>query len=164
LTGVPEAAETIEAAASIKPLVAYSGGMMASAAYWLSVSADAIIVAPSADIGSIGVYTAMLDTSRQLENEGIKVELFKQGKFKAMGLPGLPLTDEQREHIQKGVDDAANWFKGYVWQSRAAIPAEAMEGQTYMGRDDVAVGLADEVGTLARAIEYARNEATRRRE
>lgn len=164
VTGTPEAAETIERAAQEKPVVAFTGGMMASAAYWLSAPADAIFAAPSADIGSIGVYAALLDVSRKLENEGVSVELFKQGKFKAMGFPGVPLTDEQREHIQKGVDDVAGWFKGFVSQNRLSVPADAMEGQTFMGREAVAIGLADQIGTLADAIEYAKSEAAARRE
>jgi len=165
VTGTPEAAEAIERAAQEKPVVAFTGGMMASAAYWLSAPADAIFTAASADVGSIGVYAALLDVTRKLENEGIKVELFKQGKFKAMGLPGIPLTEEQREHIQEGVDYVADWFKGFVRANRGtAIPSDAMEGQTFMGRDAVAVGLADQVGTLADAIEYARTEAAARRE
>jgi len=164
VTGTPEAAETIERAAQEKPVVAFTGGMMASAAYWLSAPCDAIFAAPSADIGSIGVYAALLDVSRKLDNEGVRVELFKQGKFKAMGFPGVPLTEEQREHIQKGVDDVADWFKGFVTANRPAVPTEAMEGQTYMGRDAVAIGLADQIGTLADAIDYARTEAAARRE
>ena len=163
VTGVPEAAITIEEAAAVKPVIAYTGGMMASAAYWISASADAIIAAPSADVGSIGVYTAFLDRSRQFEKEGIDVELFKQGRFKAMGMPGIPLTEEQRELIQEGVDEIADWFKGFVRQSRPGVSADAMEGQTFLGKNAVSVGLIDALGSLDDAIEYAEEEVARRR-
>jgi len=163
VTGVPEAAEAIERAATEKPVIAYTGGMMASAAYWISASADAIVAAPSADVGSIGVYTAFLDRTRQFEQEGIDVELFKHGKFKAMGMPGVALTDEQRALIQEGVDEIAGWFKGFVQQSRPGVSTDAMEGQTFLGKNAVAVGLVDALGSLGDAIEYAKEEVARRR-
>lgn len=162
VTGVPEAAQAIETAVAQKPIVAYTGGMMASAAYWISASADAIFAAPSADVGSIGVYAALLDTSRMLENEGIKVEMFKQGKFKAMGFPGIPLTEEQRAYIQDGVDDIANWFRGFVSANRRSVEADAMEGQTFMGQSAVDAGLVDRIGSLDDAIAFAEEEAAAR--
>ena len=33
----------------------------------------------------------------------MKLELFKSGALKAMGMPGNPLSDEEREHLQAGV-------------------------------------------------------------
>jgi signal peptide peptidase SppA len=163
VTGVPEAAEIVERAATEKPVIAYASGMMASAAYWISAGADAIFASPSADVGSIGVYTVYTDVSRMYEDAGIDVELFKQGKFKAAGVPGIPLTDEQKELIQDGVNNIAEWFKGYVAESRPGVALEAMEGQTYLGKDALEVGLIDGTSTLDEAIEYARNEAESRR-
>lgn len=162
VTGVPEAAELIEIAATYKPVVAYTGGMMASAAYWIASAADAIFASKSADVGSIGVYCAYLDVTRKLESEGVDVKLFKQGKFKAMGMPGIPLTEEQETLIQEGVDEIADWFKGYVTSSRPSVSAGAMEGQTYLGKNAVAVGLVDHIGTLDDAIAYAKQEAAQR--
>jgi ClpP class serine protease len=83
---------------------------MASAAYWIGVTADAIFAEPSAEIGSIGVYSAFLDESRAFEMEGLKTELFKTGKYKGMGMPGLPLTEDQRALIQAEVDRVNKQF------------------------------------------------------
>lgn len=161
VTGTPEAAAAVEALTAQKPVVAFTGGLMASGAYWLSVPADAIFAAPSAHIGSIGVYAAFLDESRAYENEGMHVELFKRGKYKAMGLPGLPLTDEQKVLIQERVDKIYEWFTGVVSSNRQVQP-EAMEGQTYMGKAAMDVGLIDGIGTIADAVQHAKEQAEER--
>ena len=158
VTGTPEASQAVAELSRVKPVVAYTGGMMASAAYWLSVPADAIFAEPSASVGSIGVYAALLDVTRNFEMNGYKTELFKAGKYKAAGVPGVPLTDEQREQIQDEVDEIAGWFKSTVTANRGDVEAETMEGQTFLGRDAVGVGLVDQIGTLADATAYARSQ------
>lgn len=163
VAGVPEAAEIVEQAATMKPLVAHTSGMMASAGYWLSAAADAIFATPSASVGSIGVYAVFNDVTRMYEREGIDVNLFKHGELKAAGVPGVPLTDAQKDMIQEGVDDVAAWFKGFVTASRPGVRAEAMEGQSYLGKNALGVGLIDGTGTLDEAIEYARTEAREKR-
>jgi len=155
VTGVPEAAEVISDLATIKPVVAYTDMMMASAAFWLSAGASEIIASQSAMVGSIGVYMAFLDVSRQLEKEGKKLELFKTGKFKAIGFPGTSLTDEQREHLQAEVDMVFTWFKAAVLKNRV-VPNEAMEGQTFMAEDAKRNGLIDGIGTVEDAMQELR--------
>ena len=158
VAGVPETSKAVAMFAQQKPIVAYCGGTMASAAYWLGCGADAIYAAESADIGSIGVYSAFLDQSRAYEMEGFKVELFKTGKFKGMGMPGLPLTDDQRALIQDDVDEIFDWFKGAVRSNRGSVSDDAMQGQTFFGAEARQRGLIDTIGTLNDAIEYASNQ------
>jgi len=152
VTGIPELAKKIAAAATVKPVVAFTDTMMASAAYWLSAGASAIVASESANVGSIGVYMAFLDTSRAYEMAGVKTELIKAGKFKAAGIDGMSLTDEQRERMQAGVDQIANWFNGFVAQHRTAMPESAREGQTFFGIDAVAIDMVDRVGNADDAM------------
>jgi signal peptide peptidase SppA len=156
VAGVPEMAQTVRDAAAVKPVVAYTGGLMASAAYWLGVGADAIFAGPSAEIGSIGVYSAFLDQSRAYEIEGYRTELFKTGKYKGMGIPGLPLTDDQRALIQADVDTVFGWFKAAVRANRGNVSDDVMQGQTLFGEDARAANLIDRIGTLDEAIAYAK--------
>ena len=158
VTGTPEAANAVRAAAQEKPVVSYADGLMASAAYWIGVHAEQIIASPSADVGSIGVYLALLDESLAYANEGYTVELFKRGKYKAMGMPGTTLTDEQRAHLQEGVDEIYDWFTREVSLAREVAP-EAMEGQTFLAKSAVEVGLVDSVGTIRDAIDYVHQAA-----
>ena len=152
VTGIPELAKKIAAAATVKPVVAFTDTMMASAAYWLSAGASAIVASESANVGSIGVYMAFHDTSRANEMAGVKTILVKAGKFKAAGIDGIEPTTEQIDMMQESVDKIAGWFNGFVAQNRSAMPASAREGQTFFGIDAVAVDMIDRVGSADDAM------------
>jgi len=151
ITGTPELAELVRDATKIKHSVAFTDQLMASAAYWISAGTDAIYASPSSNVGSIGVYMAWLDSSRWMEDNGLKTELIKHGKFKAIGLSGTELNAEQRAHLQVQVDEIFNWFSGWVTEFRD-IPDEAMEGQVFMGKDAINSNLIDAVGSVDDAL------------
>lgn len=155
VTGVPEAAALIASAAAKKPVVAFTDQLMASAAYWLAAGADAIYASQSASVGSVGVYMAWLDESAAFEMQGIKTELIKRGKFKAMGMSGTALTDEQRDHLQSEVDTLYDWFRAAV-TSRRKVPQSAMEGQTFYAADAKKARLIDRVGSREGAVKELR--------
>jgi ClpP class serine protease len=94
VAGTPELAAAVSALDQKKPVYAFSSGLMASAAYWIASQARAIYATPSAQVGSIGVVQAVVDRSAAINAAGIKVEVFSVGKYKAMGAPGTPLTDD----------------------------------------------------------------------
>ena len=146
ITGVPEAADMIMEANTIKPVVAFTDTLMASAAYWMGVGAEAVVATKSASIGSIGVFSAILDSSKAFELEGLKQELFKEGKFKAMGMPGIALTDEQKKHVQDRTTMIYNWFTSSVVESRGTVGEGSMEGQTFRGQEAREMNLIDQVG------------------
>jgi len=152
VTGIPELAKKIAAAASVKPVVAFTDTMMASAAYWLSAGASAIVASESANVGSIGVYMAFHDTSRAHEMAGVKTILIKAGKFKAAGIDGIEPSTEQIDMMQDSVDKIASWFNGFVAQHRTAMPESAREGQTFFGIDAVAIDMVDRVGNADDAM------------
>jgi ClpP class serine protease len=125
---------------------------MASAAYWIASQARAIYATPSAQVGSIGVVQAVVDRSAAINAAGIKVEVFSVGKYKAMGAPGTPLTDDQRELIQSNLAEIAGEFHAAVLAKGRAIPADAMEGQTFSGRQAQRHNLAGMVQDRAEAM------------
>jgi signal peptide peptidase SppA len=140
VTGVPETAARIKqlgnfknAGGAAKETRARVEALCGSAAYYLASQCDTIDAAPSAVLGSIGVYCAFMDESRALEMQGYKVELIKAGAFKAMGASFKPLSDEERGMMQAEVDRLWSEFKGAVSGSRPGVPASAMEGQTFRG-------------------------------
>ena len=151
-TGVPEVGKMIADASKEKPSVAYTDNLMASAAYWLGAGAGAIYASKSASIGSIGVYMAWLDSSRAYEMEGLRTELIKRGKFKAAGIDGVSLTDEQRDHLEGVVEKVYGWFIDAVKGSRPGVPMDAMEGQTFFADDALDVKLIDAVGSRDDAV------------
>ena len=70
VNGCGELAKAIYAAE--KPVVAYVGGMGASAAYWLATAARQVVIDDSAEVGSIGVILGMTDTSEQDRARGVR--------------------------------------------------------------------------------------------
>ena len=152
VAGTPEIAAAVSALDQKKPVYAFSSGLMASAAYWIASQARAIYATPSAQVGSIGVVQAVVDRSAAINAAGIKVEVFSVGKYKAMGAPGTALTDDQRELIQSNLAEIAAEFHDAVLSRGRAIPAEAMEGQTFSGKQAQRHNLAGMVPDRAEAM------------
>lgn len=157
--GGPELADGVKSAARRKPVVAYSGGLMASLAYWVGSQAHQVIASRSATVGSIGVFTAVLDVSKLYEAMGVKLELFrnKEGTFKAAGIPGTSLTEDQRAHLQTRTDALFVEFKRAVKSHRQGVPDEAMRGQTFYGSEAKEHGLVDRVGDRSFALAVLRS-------
>ena len=145
VSGVPELAETVEAvqASGTKKIYAYTDSQMASAAYWLAAGANGIFAAPSADVGSVGVYLPVVDTSAALKEQGVSVEIFKSGKYKAAGFPGVALDEEVRKHLQLEVMDTYNEFAGFVRKFRPELSYDSLQGQTFTGRRAAEIGMID---------------------
>jgi len=152
VAGTPELASTVATLNDKKPVYAFTSGLMASAAYWVASQARAIYATPSAQVGSIGVVQAVIDDSAALDAEGIKVEVFAVGKYKAMGAPGTPLTDDQRQLINSNLAEIAGDFHKAVLARGRSIPAEAMEGQTFSGRQAQRFNLAGMVSDRGEAM------------
>ena len=145
VAGVPELAETVEAVqeSGTKKIYAYTDSQMASAAYWLAAGANGIFAAPSADVGSVGVYLPVMDTSAALKEQGVQVEIFKSGKYKAAGFPGVALDEEVRKHLQLEVMDTYNEFSGFVKKYRPELSYDSLQGQTFTGRRAAEIGMID---------------------
>jgi signal peptide peptidase SppA len=154
--GTPEAAESVRRASTVKPVLAYVDGLCCSAAYWIASQAHAIYAMPSAEVGSIGAYMAVMDVSRAAEMEGIRVEIFKSGKHKGMGYPGTSLTDEQRDMLRAQVMEIAGKFKAEVRKGRELdILDDAMQGQSFSVEAGLKLGLIDQVGTFDEVVRDA---------
>ena len=139
VTGVEELANKVRSVG--KPTLAYTDSEMASAAYWIASAADRVVSSPSATVGSIGVYIAIPDYSAAAEMAGIKMVVIKSGKFKGAGIEGTSLDEGQLANLQESVDTIHAEFKSAVNMKRKMVKAEAMEGQTFSGKQAAAQGL-----------------------
>jgi signal peptide peptidase SppA len=150
--GVMELAQEIYDARKIKPITSVSNCMACSAAYWLASAASELVVSPSGQCGSIGVYMMTQDESEALKNEGIKINLIKAGKYKAEGHPSQPLTDEAQTFLQSQVDSVYSMFVKAVAQQRGVSQGSVREGmgqgRSLLASDAVKANLADRTGTL----------------
>ena len=143
VTGVPETAAKIAALAQTKNVFAYCEGMCCSAAYWLASQCDQIYSTSSAQMGSVGVYLALIDQSTRLANMGLKVNLIKDGTLKAAGAGFKQLTDEERAHFQDQVSQIGDEFRAAVKSKRPSISNDTMQGQSFFGGRNVDLGLSD---------------------
>lgn len=152
--GVPEAFEAIMAHRGTKPIVAVANPFMASAAYWIASAADEIVVTPSGEVGSIGVYGYHEDLSKALADAGVAPTLIKAAisPDKAETHPAFPLTDRARAELQASVDRYGAMFVADVARARNASVGRVVEayggGRMVSADDAVAAGMADRTGTL----------------
>jgi signal peptide peptidase SppA len=150
VTGIEELAALV--AHVPMPTFAFTDSCMASAAYYIGSQAGALAVSPSAVVGSVGVYSVVMDISGLLEKFGVRAELFKAGKYKAAGVPGTKLSDDQREMFQARVESIHESFKSAVVSRRPNVRAEHMEGQIFSGREAVANGMATGLESSLEAV------------
>ena len=145
--GIPELAETIEGVQrdGKKQIVAYTDSMMASAAYWAAAGANAIYASTSSEVGSIGVYMPVVDTSQNLKEQGINVELIKAGKYKGAGFPGVAIDEEVRNFLQAEVSETYGEFSSFVTKYRPDLGGDKMQGQTFSGKRAAQIGMIDGV-------------------
>lgn len=155
--GVPEAAAEILSLRGTKPIIAVANHFMASAAYWLASACDEIVVSPSAEVGSIGVYTMHVDFSQALEAEGVKITFIQAGEHKTEGNPFQPLSEEAQAAIQAAVDHYYGMFLAAVARGRGRSVAEVREkfGKGRLDRSQTCVdcGMADRIATMGETLE-----------
>lgn len=167
--GVPELAAHIRASRGAKPIVAVANTLAASAAYWIASAADEVVVAPSGEVGSIGVFAAHTDLSEQMAMEGEKVTLIHAGKYKIEGNPFEPLSEEAHAHIQGTVDQVYAEFLDAVAAGRGVTSSTVREtygeGRVVRASDAVQRGMVDRIETLDETIARLRSARppTRRR-
>lgn len=150
--GVPELAAEIRKARGAKPIVAHANGLAASAAYWIASAADELVVTPSGEVGSVGVFVVHWDESERLENEGTRPTLISAGRYKAEGNPFEPLSDEARNHIQGIVDEIYEGFVADVARGRGVgareVKANYGEGRTVLAQAALRAGMVDRIETI----------------
>lgn len=146
--GVNELAEAVYQARGTKRIVAYVGGMGASAGYWLASAADKVIVDPMAVLGSIGAQIATSDTTAADEKKGVKRFRFVSSVSPRKNAE--PGTEDGDSELQGTVDAMGQVFVDVVARNRGVDTQTVLKdfgkGGTFVGKDAVKAGLADAVG------------------
>ena len=155
VTGVPEAADAVFAAAQRKPVTAIVNPLAASAAYYIASQANEIIGVPSSDTGSIGVYVMHQEISEMAAREGVKVTFISAGENKLDGNAYEPLSETARAHIQSEVDLIYTDFLSAVARGRktsvSRVEKSFGQGRTFMAAAARSAGMIDKVMTLDKA-------------
>lgn len=157
--GLPVAGEEIASAlkGATKPTVGLIRQTGASAAYWAISGTDHIFASKNSDVGSIGVTISYLDNISKNQREGYGFIQLSAGKYKDMGNPDKPLTEEERSLIIRDLDIVHQNFIEAISVNRG-IPLENVrkiaDGSTVMGQPAKSLGLIDEIGSIFEVKKY----------
>lgn len=156
VTGVSDTANLIRKVDGIKPVHAFTDGMMCSAAYWLGCSARSVKATEMSEVGSIGVITTHVSFFRMYQEVGIDATVIRAGEFKALGHPMEQLSDKAKGVIQAQLDQMYGMFAGYVADRRSMsvdlFNQTAGEGRVFIGVKAVDAGLVDAITNFDKLI------------
>lgn len=152
--------DAIESAKAKKPVLAYCD-TAASAAYWIAVSCDKIILSNdiSAQVGSIGVMVSFSDMRGYWEAQGVK--------FHTIYAPESTHKNQAFELALKGDYDLiktellspmAKQFQAAVKKNRPGIDLKQegiIAGRMFFARDAFKYGMVDGIGTIEQALNIA---------
>ena len=159
VAGVEDAESFIAQVAQHKPTSAYSE-FSASAAYWLTSAAGHITTSPTGVNGSLGVIRVVTEYSKAFEKDGITKTVMRAGRYKALGNPFEPLSEDGKAEIQSKLDDLYQIFIDVVARNRGttAIIADQVMGQgrEFLGKRGLEAGLVDSIGDFESGLAYAR--------
>lgn len=157
-----------------RPIIAISNTLAASAAYWIAIAADELVVTPSGSVGSIGVYMMHTDMSEKLKAEGVSRTFIHEGPRKVEGNPFEPLGPEAKAALQAEVRTFYEMFTSDVAKARnvsvSVVRADPEKSDTHFGggrvypaKQAVKLGMADRVATLEETINRAARGGPNRR-
>jgi signal peptide peptidase SppA len=152
ISGVGELAADLRAMRGPKPIVAHADYLVASAAYWIASQADEIIAAPSAMVGSVGVYTMHVDQSGWLEQMGIKVQFVAEPAEKIEGNPFEPLGKDAEAHMRGIVTQGLRDFRADIAAGRPDARVTDQWARVYTAKDARAMGMVDKIRTLPETL------------
>ena len=156
--GTPVASERISQRfkSSSLPVVGMIGDVGASGGYMIAAATDYLLASPMSDVGSIGVSMSYVEESKKNDEEGLTYVQLTTGKFKDIGSPNRPITDEERELLQDDLDLIHNEFvdlvSEYRGMERSAVE-ELATGASMPGVKALESGLIDMLGGRSEATE-----------
>ena len=133
----------------------------ASGGYMMACAADHIVAAPFAIVGSIGVVAPVPNLHRLLKKNEIDFEEITAGEFKRTVSVLGEITPAGREHFREKLDTTHDAFKAHVSQCRPNVDiAQVANGDYWLAREAVSLGLVDEIVTGDELLFRARDSAT----
>ncbi|MBI1858761.1 MAG: signal peptide peptidase SppA [Candidatus Melainabacteria bacterium] len=157
--------EAIRKAKKEKPVVITMGDIAASGGYYIAAAGDTIFANPGTITGSIGVITSYINVHQLFTMYGLEGVTIKSGKYKDIGSPTRPMTEEERKILQSLLDDSYHQFISDVASGRN-IPIEKVsklaEGLIYTGKQAKNKGLIDFVGDYSKALKHTQKLVKKR--
>jgi ClpP class serine protease len=140
-----------------KPVWAYVGGTVASAAYWIASAADKIITADTAIAGSIGVQAGYTVKDGRPGEKSYRF-VSSQSPMKNVS----PETDAGAAQIQANVDALAQVFIDTVARNRNTTAETVLEsfgqGAVFVASEAMKRGMIDGIGTFESTLQSLSEE------
>lgn len=141
-----------------KPVVASMATLAASGGFYIACAANKVVANPGTITGSIGVIFVVSNFEELMSKIGLKEVVIKSGKFKDIGSPTRPMTDEERDLLQSGIDDVYDQFVQAIVDGRGLKREEVLkiaDGRIFSGRQAKDLGLVDQLGGYEDALDLA---------
>lgn len=142
-----------------KPVVVSFGDVAASGGYYIACAADSIFALPSTITGSIGVFGILPNMEGFFKNKlGITFDAARTSPYADAGAIYRPLTENEKQMMQAGVDMVYDQFKTRVAEGRKMDTAKVdsiAQGRVWTGQRALGIGLIDKYGGIADAIACA---------
>ncbi len=120
----------------------------ASGGYMMACTANKILAAPFAIVGSIGVVAQVPNFHRLLKKNDIDFEVLTAGEYKRTMTVFGENTDEGRKKFVHDLNETHDLFKDYIHQQRPELDlSEVANGDVWYGMQAVDLGLIDGIKT-----------------
>ncbi|MCW2273515.1 protease SohB [Rhodoblastus acidophilus] len=132
----------------------------ASGGYMMACAGDAIVAAPFALIGSIGVVAQVPNLHRLLKKNDIDYEELTAGEFKRSVSMLGEITPAGREHFLGKIEDTHAVFKTFVAERRTGVDlAKVANGDVWLATEALGLGLVDALSTSDELLFRLKDEA-----
>ncbi|MCF6247418.1 MAG: signal peptide peptidase SppA [Desulfobacula sp.] len=141
-----------------KKVITSMGSVAASGGYYIASATEGIIANPGTITGSIGVIMEYANIMEIAKKIGISPVVIKSGEYKDMGSPLRKLKDNEKQLLQKLVDELHNQFVFDAAKGRnidIKTMAALSDGRVYTGQTALRLKLIDRLGNLADAVDWA---------
>ena len=146
VSGIDRVLSALKKLKNYKTVKTYIDGFAASAAYWIGSISDEITATTLAQVGGIGAFLVMYDTSKVAETMGLKTYLIKSTQNKGAGSFGAPIVETAIESEQKIIDSIGTKFIADIEMYREVYSKEeAYNGSTHLSDEAKRMGLIDKI-------------------
>ena len=130
------------------PFTAVVDKVAASGGYMMACTANKIVAAPFAIVGSIGVVAQIPNFNRLLKKHDVDIELQTAGEYKRTLTMFGENTDEGRQKFKQELEETHLLFKDFVKEYRPNVDIEQVAtGEHWFATQAKDKGLVDEIST-----------------
>ncbi len=151
--------EAVSALKAKKPVIVSMSDVAASGGYYIASNATKIFAQADTLTGSIGVVGGKIAPGGALAKLGVNTFPIGRGKRATMMASLNPWNQEEKDVIQKSMEEVYEVFTGRVASGRGAKVKDVKaiaQGRVWTGARAKELGLVDEIGGLDAALAEAR--------